>query len=215
MKPLRIVIFAKVPKPGFAKRRLIPALGRQGAAALAQRFLVQTLSVAFAAQRGSAGSVELCMTPAPSDPLWPIFAIPQGAHGSDQGEGDLGERLARAAQRVIEQGEAVLLIGTDCPELGVAELQQAAHVLQRVDDPVDATLFPTADGGYALLGLNRFHASLFEGIAWGTETVASETRRRFADLGWSVHPFPPLHDIDEPDDLKWLPKAWQKALGHK
>ncbi|NMM37718.1 MAG: glycosyltransferase, partial [Glaciimonas sp.] len=32
VSPTRIVIFAKAPLPGFAKTRLIPALGAQGAA---------------------------------------------------------------------------------------------------------------------------------------------------------------------------------------
>lgn len=30
IKPVRVVIFAKVPKAGFAKTRLIPALGAAG-----------------------------------------------------------------------------------------------------------------------------------------------------------------------------------------
>ena len=39
MKPVRIVILAKAPLPGFAKTRLISALGEQGAAQLAERLL--------------------------------------------------------------------------------------------------------------------------------------------------------------------------------
>lgn len=201
MKPVRIVIFAKAPQPGLAKSRLIPVLGSDGAAALARRFLAQTLDVALAA---SVGKVELCVTPAMTDPIWQSLGIPAAVQLTDQGEGDLGERMARASRRVTGSGEAVLLIGTDCPELGARELQVAAKSLQQCD----ATLFPTADGGYALLGVNQFHPSLFSDIAWSTETVFFETLGRLGNLGWSVHSHPRLHDIDVPADLEWLPKGW-------
>lgn len=200
-KPLRIVIFAKAPQPGFAKTRLIPALGSIGAADLARRLLTHTLDITLTAR---VGAVELCVTPDMTDPIWQAVTIPAALQLTDQGEGNLGMRLARATRRVIEKGEAILLIGTDCPELGIHQLQQAADALRYND----ATLFPTVDGGYALLGLNRFHPSLFADIAWSTETVACETLCRLGDLGWSVQSHPMLHDIDEPADLKWLPDGW-------
>ena len=205
IRPLRIVIFAKAPRPGLAKSRLIPALGSDGAAALARRFLAHTLDTALAA---SVGTVELCVTPAMTDPIWQSLGIPTAVQLTDQGEGDLGERMARAARRVTGSGEAVLLIGTDCPGLGARELQAAAQSLQQCD----ATLFPAADGGYALLGLNRFHDSVFSDIAWSTDTVAFETLGRLGNLGWSVQSHPPLHDIDEPADLQWLPKDWLEDI---
>lgn len=157
MKPVRIVIFAKVPRPGFAKTRLIPALDAQGAADLARRLLAHTLGEALAAR---VGPVELCVTPSAADAVWQTLVIADAVQWSNQGEGNLGERMARAAQRVLDCGESVLLIGTDCAELDALQLQRAAHALHRTD----ATLFPTFDAGYALLGLNRFHPSLFRGM---------------------------------------------------
>lgn len=201
MKPVRIVVFAKAPQPGFAKTRLIPALGALGAADLARRMLVHTLKKALAAK---VGPVELCVTPSAAEPVWQTLAIANAVQWTDQGEGDLGARMARAAQRTLESGESVLLIGTDCPPLSAASLQQAACALERTD----AVLFPTFDGGYALLGLSRFHPSLFTDIAWSTDTVAVETLCRLGQLGWTVQSQPMLHDIDEPADLKWLPNTW-------
>jgi len=204
MKPVRIVIFAKSPQPWFAKTRLIPALGAEIAADLARRMFLHTLSTALASK---VGTVELCVTPSAADPVWQAFTMPDAVQWSDQGEGDLGARLARASKRVIDTGESILLIGTDCPELSATRLQQAACELQCTD----ATLFPTADGGYALLGLNRFHPSLFADIAWSTDAVAFETLCRLGQLGWTVQSHPMLHDIDEPADFKWLPKAWMET----
>jgi len=201
MRNVRIVVFAKAPVAGQVKTRLIPSLGAQGAADLARRMLVRTLAQAVAA---AAGPVELCVTAGPADPIWQSLDVPAGITWSDQGEGDLGMRMARAAQRTAATGEAVLLIGTDCPALDAGQLRMAAAALQHCD----ATITPTADGGYVLLGLNRFHPSLFDGIEWSTDSVAQETRRRLAALHWSVREAPPLHDIDEPADLRWLPRGW-------
>ncbi len=203
MKLIRIVIFAKAAQPGFAKTRLIPALGEKGAADLAQRMLTYTLSEALAAK---IGPVELCVTPSSTGAVWQTFTIPDEVQYSDQGEGDLGERLTRVTRRVIANDESVLLIGTDCLELTTFHLLQAANTLRHFD----STLIPVTDGGYALLGLNFFHSSLFEFIKWSTNTVFIETMHRLKRLGYSVHSYPSLHDIDEPEDLRWLPKTWRE-----
>lgn len=196
MKPVRIVIFAKAPLPGFAKTRLIAALGRQGAADLARALLEHAL---FEAIRARVGAVELCVTPSAADSFWQLLPLPQSVYLTDQGEGDLGARMARAAERVIAAGESVLLIGTDCPQLDAEQLQQAAYALQYAE----ATLAPAFDGGYVLLGLTRFDLSVFSGIAWSTNRVLAATLDRLERLQWRVKTLPTLHDIDEPSDLQW------------
>ncbi|MBK6295289.1 MAG: TIGR04282 family arsenosugar biosynthesis glycosyltransferase [Rhodoferax sp.] len=201
----RIVVMAKAPSPGFAKTRLIPALGPHGAASLASRMLQHTLDTALGA---AIGPVELCAAPDPADPTWQHVAVPRGVVWSAQGTGDLGARMARAAQRACSQAARVLLIGTDCPALGATQLQGAAAAL----DDHDATLLPTFDGGYALLGLRVVHASMFESMPWSTPVVARETLRRTEQLGWRVKRLATLRDIDEPSDLQWLPPSWQADL---
>lgn len=209
MSATRIVVFAKAPQPGRVKTRLIPALGAEGAAALAARMLACTLVAAFEAA-GAAdtadpalGVVELCASPAPGDPAWQGVVVPAGLRWSAQGEGDLGARMAGAARRVLAGGERVLLIGTDCPALDAACLRAAAEAL----DEVEAVIVPSFDGGYVLLGLRRFDPSLFEGIAWSTSTVAAATRARLAALAWPYRELPALHDIDVPADLVHLPSG--------
>ncbi len=194
MKPVRIVIFAKAPLPGRVKTRLIPALGEVGAARLARRMLDLTVRHALAA---AVGPVELCMSPAPGTAEWGGIPLPGGIETSDQGEGDLGGRMARAARRAIENGEAVLLIGTDCPDLTGERLRGAAARLAGHD----AVLHPAADGGYPLLGLRAFAASLFQDMPWSTPAVAALTLERLAALGWRVWLGETLRDIDEPADL--------------
>jgi rSAM/selenodomain-associated transferase 1 len=198
MNPVRIVVFAKAPVPGRAKTRLIPALGAAGAANLAKRMFDLALAQA---QMAAVGAVELCMTPAPTAPEWSGISLPAGIETSDQGEGDLGERMARAARRCIEHGEAALLTGTDCPDLTAARIVEAAA--QLADH--DAVLYPAADGGYPLLGLRNFDPSVFSDIAWSTGTVARRTLERLRALHWRVWVGETLHDIDEPGDLRHLP----------
>lgn len=200
--PVRIVIIAKAPRPGYAKTRLIPALGAQGAAALAQKMLRHAVSIALDA---GVGPVELCAAPNRHDPAWAALALPTELAWSDQGEGDLGERMARAALRTVHRGESVLLIGTDCPHMDTAHLQRAAASLQSAD----ACLTPTLDGGYALLGLNQFHDSLFSHMPWSTAAVATQTVRRAAAIPWSLHLLNTLRDVDEPADLLALPAGWR------
>lgn len=198
---IRTIIFAKAPHAGFAKTRLIPALGEKGAARLARQMLKHTLDSAIAA---AIGPVELCVTPEIASPSWAEAEIPQAVEITEQGEGDLGERMARAAQRALAKDSAALLIGTDCIEMSAKLLHEAVAALKRND----AVIYPAADGGYALLGFNRFHASLFSGIAWSTGTVASDTVKRIHALGWVLETGALLHDVDEPGDLKYLPVGW-------
>jgi rSAM/selenodomain-associated transferase 1 len=193
----RIIVFAKAPVAGRVKTRLIPALGAQGAAELARAMLARTLQAALDA---GCGPVELCGDPHPDDPIWANTTLPAGVQCSAQGNGDLGQRMARAAQRTLSAGERALLIGTDCVEMGPALLLAAARTLEHAD----AFMHPTADGGYALLGLRHFDADVFEGIPWSTPSVATDTRARLAALGWTLVEGASLHDVDVPADLaRW------------
>jgi rSAM/selenodomain-associated transferase 1 len=188
------VIFAKAPVPGRAKTRLIPALGEIGAARLAHRMLLKTVDEAVAA---CLAIPELCATPHPYDPDWAPFLPQAQIRFTDQGEGDLGERLARAAKRVLLLGEKLILIGTDCPALDRHTLRASAAALAEKD----AVLVPATDGGYVLLGLSRFDPSLFEGIGWSGPDVAADTLARIEALGWTVSIGDALTDVDEPADL--------------
>ncbi len=199
MTVTRILVFAKAPVPGRVKTRLIPALGAAGAARLARRMLDHTLQQALEAR---IGPVELCASPAVIAPDWAGYSLPPTLKSREQGEGDLGARLARAARRHLKQGGRVLLIGTDCPDLTARHLREAAAALE----DHDAVIHSAADGGYCLLGLRAFHPGLFADIPWSTPAVARLTLARMGVLGWCVAVGEELRDIDEPGDLIHLPE---------
>lgn len=200
-RPVRIVVLAKAPLPGLAKTRLIPALGARGAARLADRLLQYALCQA---SKADLGPVELCRTP-DGDERWQGTPLPGGLQISDQGEGDLGERMDRITRRVTATGHAVLLMGTDCPALTASRLRGMARAL----DNADAVVTPVSDGGYSALALRRHHPDLFREVPWSTAAVTQTTIRRLHNLGFTLHCCPTLHDIDEPEDLRHLPRHWE------
>jgi rSAM/selenodomain-associated transferase 1 len=193
-----IVIFVKVPLPGYAKTRLIPAVGEDGAARVARQLLKRTVQAAVMADLGP---VIVSAAPDTSHPLWKELDLPASLHWRNQGEGDLGERLSRAAEWALSTYKQVLIIGTDCPELTADVLRAAAENLRHVD----SCIVPVVDGGYALIGLSHFDERIFKNIPWSTSDVAAKTRLCCLRLGWRLAEMPVLHDIDEPSDLQRLP----------
>jgi uncharacterized protein len=198
---LCIIVMAKAPKAGFAKTRLIPALGAQGAAALAECLLERTIGHALGAKLGP---VDLCCAPDTSHPALARHAHWPGMALSSQGGGDLGARMARAFDRRLAHTGRALMIGTDAPALDALMLGRAAAAL----DAADAVFIPALDGGYALIGLRRAAPTLFSGMAWSTARVMAETRVRLAAAGIRHVELPPIADVDEPADLMHLPPGW-------
>jgi rSAM/selenodomain-associated transferase 1 len=197
-----VVVFAKAPLPGYAKTRLVPALGAQGAARLARRLLEAALGAALDARIGPG---ELCCAPDGLHPAFADLARRTEATLTGQGEGDLGARMARALARSLREHAGAIVIGTDAPALDAAYLRGAAAVLANHD----AVFGPARDGGYTLVGLRRPAPALFEGVDWSTAQVMAQTRARLARLGLRHAELAPLADIDEPADLRHLPAAWR------
>jgi uncharacterized protein len=192
-----VIVFTKAPVAGYAKTRLIPALGAQGAADLAERLMHAALAHAVESRLGP---VELCVTP---DRTHRALAAAVQRHGvalSEQGDGDLGERMTRAFERVLRTQPQALLIGTDAPGLEAGYLRAAAQALREAD----AVFGPAADGGYTLVGLKRPRPELFLHMRWSHDAVMAHTRERLAQAKLRHVELPVLHDVDEPADLVHL-----------
>ncbi len=198
-----LIVFAKAPVAGLAKTRLIPALGPDGAAALAARLLEHTLQQALAL---TVDHLELCVSPTDQHPAFDRARsiAPGRLQLTLQGEGDLGQRMNRALSRVLASHKRALLIGTDAPSLNPARLEQAASAL----DTHPAVFVPALDGGYALVGLTRSIPHLFADMTWSTPQVMQHTRQRATQMGLKWVELAPVADIDEPADLVHLPGGW-------
>lgn len=198
-----IIIFAKAPQAGLAKTRLIPALGPEGAARLAEHMLFHAVQQAV---NTGFEHIGLCVTPDASHPAFQGLTANHNKrlHITTQIEGDLGKRMLCALARTLHNHQRVLLMGTDAPALTTERLLQAAHALAHYD----ACFIPATDGGYTLAGLKQAHKQLFTNMPWSTPHVMAQTRRRLLALGCTWHELPPITDIDEPCDLLHTPPEW-------
>lgn len=201
-----IAVMAKAPEAGFAKTRLIPALGAKAAARLHRQLTLRTLRTAC---RADIGPVTLWCAP---DTRQRFFRALQRGYGLDlrpQPDAGLGQRMAHA---FAENGrQPLLLIGTDCPALGAGHLRQAALALQT---GVDAVFITTEDGGYFLVGLQKPVPQLFEDIDWGTAQVMAQTRGRMAQLGLRWLEVAKLWDVDRAADVsRWHALQLEESRG--
>ncbi len=191
----RLVIFLKAPRVGTVKTRLAAELGAEAACA-AYRQLVEQLLANLDGLR----NVELCFTPADASAE---MEIQPWQHADwtlrPQSEGDLGGRMAAAFAAAFAEGcNRVVLIGSDCPDVSVTDIENAWTAL----DTNDAVLGPARDGGYWLIGLNRPQSALFENVPWSTNAVFTETIRRAESLRLRVHCLRELEDVDTAADWR-------------
>lgn len=190
---MRVAVLAKAPVPGFAKTRLIPEIGPEGAAALQERLIGRALGTALASRLGP---VTLWCAP---DTAHPCFreAEARGVELAVQPEADLGARMLAAFSR----SSPLVLLGTDCPCLEPGSLREAALALE---GGADAAMAPAEDGGYGLIAARAPFAALFEGIPWSTASVAEATRERARRAGLSLAELSPVWDVDTPEDYRRL-----------
>lgn len=198
-EPVAIAILAKAPVPGFAKTRLIPALGAEGAATLQGKLISRAVASACAAKLGP---VTLWATPDEAHPLFRTLRQEFGVKLARQPDGDLGLRMHAAFK-----AEPTLVIGTDCPALTPDDLVLAAATLGHYD----AVVIPAEDGGYVLIGLRKPRPAVFSDMIWGTAMVMDQTRQRFRSLNLTWRELPTLWDIDTAEDLVRMQK--EKLLG--
>jgi rSAM/selenodomain-associated transferase 1 len=112
---------------------------------------------------------------------------------------DLGARMSNAFKELFEQGfKRVMIIGSDCYQLQTAIVEQAIAGL--ADN--DVVIGPTFDGGYYLLGSNRYIPELFMDKAWSTDQVINQTVATVNQLKLNYNLLGKLHDVDEAADLE-------------
>jgi rSAM/selenodomain-associated transferase 1 len=194
MKPtIAAAVMAKLPTPGAAKTRLVPALGAEGAARLAAALLADALA-ALRGARAVAPAFAVAGDMAAAARLAPgIAVLPQ------RGE-DLSARMLNAAADLLGQGhDGVLLFGADTLGLAPADLDHAAALLAAPGDRL--VLGPSADGGYWLVGMRRATGALFDGMAWSHRRVLADQLGVCARLGLPASFAATRTDCDAPEDL--------------
>ena len=115
-----------------------------------------------------------------------------------QVDSDLGTRMKTFfEQRLSQQDQRVVVIGSDAPQLTTAQVQHAFELLGEAD----VVFGPSTDGGYYLVGMSRFAPQIFDQIDWSTEQVLEQSLQRCKKSDLKVKLLEPLTDIDEGPDL--------------
>ncbi len=193
-----ILVMARAPISGEAKTRLIPALGKEGAAALHAALVERLLTELCEA---GVAPITLCCTPETSHCFFQHCQRRFGVSLQQQQGAGLGERLHHALSHSLQQHRYAVVIGCDIPLLDANDINSAICALIEGED---AAITPTEDGGYALMALKRSVPELFAGVSWGGGGVMEETRERLASLGWHWRELRRLWDLDLPEDLPRL-----------
>ena len=189
----RVAVMARAPVPGETKRRLIPAIGADRAAALHRAMIRRSVVTALAS---GVGPVELWCTPNVDHEVFLSLRDEMEIALRPQRGPDLGARMLAAAG--ARPGPAAV-IGTDCPFLDPGDLTRAAGVLHGAD--ADVVVAPALDGGYVLIATGRPRPELFTGIEWGTGRVLAQTRARARAARLRLLELDARRDIDRPEDL--------------
>ncbi len=189
-----LIQFARLPRIGAVKTRLIPALGAEGACAVHEGLLEWSCQQLLSAD---IGPVELWLDEAGVHPL--LARLEQAGVSSlrTQAGGDLGQRMYEALLDGLSRYDRVLLVGSDCPQLDASYLRAASQALHSYD----CVLGPASDGGYVLIGASRISRACFRAVDWGTAQVFEQSLQRMAAAGLSCYSLEPRSDIDRPQDL--------------
>ncbi len=207
MRRMTVIVFAREPIPGRTKTRLIPAIGKDNAAALADAFNRDALAKAkrlAPAELVIAGSAP---GGAKRSRYFKTLAREFGAWVFEQGTGHLGARMATAMRPFTNAGGA-LLMGTDTPSLPVKLLIESADLFET--NPL--VIAPTLDGGYYLVALRGKLPDIFKPMRWGAADVLTKTLARLHKAGEPYCFGPWWYDVDRPIDLHFLASHLKKRL---
>jgi rSAM/selenodomain-associated transferase 1 len=184
-----VIVFARAPRLGTVKRRLARELGDRAALAFHLGAL-RTLLRRLRADRRFRTVLALTPDRTQAPELRRVARY-------DQGHGDLGARMARAAAR-FRRGR-VAIVGSDIPDVTAADLRGAFRALGRAD----AAFGPADDGGYWLVAMGpRRPGRPFANVRWSSEHALADTRANWAHRPTTLLRM--LRDVDTADDLRAL-----------
>lgn len=201
-----LIIFFKWAKAGKVKTRLVPLLSEGDAARLYAAFVKDIVAKATSLKGikvlgyvsgtlGEGGELETHLSA-------------QALTWREQRGVDLGERMMNAFQDAFREGfQRVVIIGTDSPDLPISYVADAFETLSH---PRNALCIGAAeDGGYYLLGMNRFFPEAFQNVPYSSPDTYRATLRQIAALPTRVFTLRRWYDVDAPSDLLRLSQSLQ------
>lgn len=185
-----LIVFLKNPILGRVKTRLAKDIGNENALQVYLRLLDINLQCISKFN----GKVHLYF-----DSFLPENnSYPEHFKLMIQEGNDLGERMSNAFQNSFEKGfKKCIIIGSDCPAIEPKHLEKSLTNL----DTTDVVFGPAIDGGYYLLGMNKYYPELFKNVEWSSEKVLDQSISICINKNLKHHLLEPLRDIDTKDDL--------------
>ncbi|MFD0798821.1 TIGR04282 family arsenosugar biosynthesis glycosyltransferase [Maribacter chungangensis] len=185
-----LLIFTRNPQLGKCKTRLAAKVGDEAALDIYKFLLNHTVQI-------TAG-LYAKKTVYYSEEIWEEDIWNNSIFDKKLQKGnDLGDRMANAFLAGFQNNfEKIIVIGSDMHDLCQEELETAFKAL----DKNDFVLGPATDGGYYLLGMNRFKPELFKHKTWGTDTVLQDTLENLKDETLTL--LEAKNDVDMYDDIK-------------
>jgi len=191
-----LVIFAKAPRMGRVKTRLAHDIGGVRAWGFYRHALARLVLRLSSDPRWQTHLAVAPDTSCEDSAVWP-----KGVSRFRQGEGNLGDRMHRAFERMPPG--PVVIIGADIPDIQPRHIQDAFQTL----GDHDAVFGPADDGGYWLVGQKRFPKTraIFSNVRWSGPHALEDTCANLpnARIGY----LETLIDVDDGDDFKrWAGK---------
>lgn len=196
-----LIIFARYPEPGKVKTRLAATIGNEQAAALYKEWAEK---IFFESKQARNVSHRYLFYADPGDYKKVHAWNNDGFLLQAQNGTELGDRIKAAFRKTFDDKmKKAIIIGTDAPDLTGDMIDNAVRRL----DTHDIVIGPANDGGYYLLGMNRYYPDIFDGIPWSTGEVFHATVRKIKGNGLRYYELPVLSDIDTIEDLnRWNSK---------
>lgn len=192
----KLVVFAKAPLPGQVKTRLSPPLTAEEAATMAEAFLLDTLEMIETVKLNAEKIIYY--TPKTAADYFSHLR-PGNWHIKPQQGHSLKMKIMNALRVEFENNEQrVIIIGSDSPTLPPQYLEEALIKLKSRDLVVG----PALDGGFYLIGVNRFYPELLKPVILSKPESCEKLLESAARIGLNFTKLPEWYDIDRFEDLK-------------
>lgn len=201
MKETAVAVFAKTPGVTPAKTRLAKSIGTE----LAEQFYLHCLE-----------ATGMLFWTNDYDMYWAINEDSQlnnpfwtGKPKICQGDGDLGEKMARVYSQLKTKYKKVILIGTDLPTLTGEDIKKAVALL----DQNQICVGPSTDGGFYLFASKiDIKKEIWLEVPYSSEHTLNSLLDRFSkDVKISY--LDTKTDVDEIEDLLKLKRELTNKNG--
>lgn len=191
MQKRAVILFTRIPIPGYTKTRLQPFLNEHECCELHKAFISDMYDILRNVD------ADIIISYEPNGDLDELKRLvgEEATFMSQRGE-RLGDRMHMSIVDALNDYECCLLIGSDIPLISPEDMEAAFTILEERD----VVLAPTEDGGYYLIGMKQPCEQIFQ-IQYSTPTVMQNTLQAIDDAGKTCGIGNLLFDIDEKDDL--------------